>query len=131
MLLDLKVLNGVITPEFNYNIFEYTVYVQDVNNLEFDLRVDKDLPVTIYGNDELTDGENHVLIEIFDEKVTTYTLTVYKNNEKESLSETIETSTVEVDTTNQLLEDILTPGIITICFVIIVIIYSIIFHKKQ
>ena len=131
MLLDLKVLNGVITPEFNYNIFEYTVYVQDVNNLEFDLRVDKDLPVTIYGNDELTDGENHVLIEICDEKVTTYTLTVYKNNEKESLSETIETSTVEVDTTNQLLEDILTPGIITICFVIIVIIYSIIFHKKQ
>ena len=130
MLLDLNVLNGSISPSFNSSIFEYTVTVQDVTQLDLDLKVDKDLPVTIYGNDYLTDGENHVLIEIYDEKVNTYVLTVYKNSEEVVTNIISNAQKVEVTTESLLKEDILTPGIISICFFIIVFLYVIIFHKK-
>ena len=130
MLLDLNVLNGSISPSFNSSIFEYTVTVQDVDQLDLDLKVDKDLPVTIYGNDYLTDGENHVLIEIYDEKVNTYVLTVYKNSEEVVTNIISNAQKVEVTTESLLKEDILTPGIISICFFIIVFLYVIIFHKK-
>ena len=130
MLLDLNVLNGSISPSFNSSIFEYTVTVQDVTQLDLDLKVDKDLPVTIYGNDYLTDGENHVLIEIYDEKVNTYILTVYKNSEEVVTNMINNAQKVEVTTESLLKEDILTPGIISICFFIIVFLYVIIFNKK-
>ncbi len=130
MLLDLNVLNGSINPSFSSNIFEYTVIVSDVDKLELDLKVDKDLPVTIYGNDYLTDGENHVLIEIYDEKVNTYILTVYKNSEEAVTNVVSNTQKVEITTNDLLREDLLTPGIIATCFFIIVLLYVIIFHKK-
>ena len=130
MLLDLNVLNGSISPSFNSSIFEYTVTVQDVTQLDLDLKVDKDLPVTIYGNDYLTDGENHVLIEIYDEKVNTYVLTVYKNSEEVVTNMINNAQKVEITTESLIQEDILTPGIISICFFIIVFLYVIIFHKK-
>ena len=130
MLLDLNVLNGSISPSFNSSIFEYTVTVQDVTQLDLDLKVDKDLPVTIYGNDYLTDGENHVLIEIYDEKVITYILTIYKNSEEVVANIISNNQKVEITTESLIQEDILTPGIISICFFIIVFLYVIIFHKK-
>ena len=130
MLLYLNVLNGSINPSFSSNIFEYTVIVSDVDKLELDLKVDKDLPVTIYGNDYLTDGENHVLIEIYDEKVNTYILTVYKNSEEAVTNVVSNTQKVEITTNDLLRDDILTPGIIATCFFIIVLLYVIIFHKK-
>ena len=130
MLLDLNVLNGSINPSFSSNIFEYTIIVSDVDKLELDLKVDKDLPVTIYGNDYLTDGENHVLIEIYDEKVNTYILTVYKNSEEAVTNVVSNTQKVEITTNDLLRDDILTPGIIATCFFIIVLLYVIIFHKK-
>ncbi len=130
MLLDLKVLNGRLTPDFSSDLYSYIIEVEDVDQLELDLKVDKDLPVTIYGNDYLTEGENHVLIEIFDERVVTYTLIVYKKEEQMVAKVEDNTSKIEINAKNLILEDILTPGIITICFVIIVILYSVIFHKK-
>ena len=130
MLLDLNVLNGNISPNFNSNIFEYTVIVSNVDKLELDLKADKDLPVTIYGNDYLTDGENHVLIEIYDEKLTTYVLTVYKNSDEVVTNVVNDVQKVEINTSSLLQEDILTPGIIAVCFIIIVFLYVTIFHKK-
>ena len=130
MLLYLNVLNGSINPSFSSNIFEYTVIVSDVDKLELDLKVDKDLPVTIYGNDYLTDGENHVLIEIYDEKVNTYILTVYKNSEEAVTNVVSNTQKVEITTNDLLREDLLTPGIIATCFFIIVFLYVIKKKKK-
>ena len=130
MLLDLNILNGSISPSFNSSIFEYTVTVQGATKLDLDLKVDKDLPVTIYGNDFLADGENHVLIEIYDEKVNTYVLTVYKNSEEVVTNTVNNTQKVEITTSSLLQEDILIPGIITICFFTIVFLYVVIFHKK-
>ena len=130
MLLDLKVLNGIMTPDFSSDVFDYTIEVKDVNTLDLSFVVDKNLPVTIYGNDFLTDGENHVLLEIFDEKLNTYTLTVYKNSEQEASKISNNSSKVEIDSKSLLLEDVLTPGVISVCFILIIVLYSIIFHKK-
>lgn len=128
MLLDLKVLNGTMTPTFSSNVYEYNVEVDDVDTLELEYIVDKELPVTIYGNEELTDGENHVLLEIYEERVTTYTLNVYKNADRLVMSDSIHSTKAEIND-NGFLNDILTPCIAVSCFMIIIILYSIVFHK--
>ena len=129
MLLELEVLNGSMTPNFSPDIYEYTVYISDEDSLDLKYKVENDLPVTIYGNEDLTDGESHVLLELFNEKVITYKLTVNKNTEKSVSSENSTYEKVEVNLPNTFLEDIKTPAITVTCFLIIATLFAVIFHK--
>lgn len=132
MLNNLKVVNGSITPEFNSEIFEYDVEVEDtVISLVLDYEVDKDATVTVYGNNFLTKGENHVLIEVFKDKLYTYTLVVNKEETKEIIGEVSNGEKIEVSLKNDILSDLLLPGIIGICFLTIVALFCVIFRKKQ
>ena len=131
MLNSLKVLNGSLSPNFNSNIYEYEVEVDDAISLILEYDTSDNATVTIYGNDNLTEGENHVLIEVFDEKVITYTLLVNKKTTETVAGYDNIYEKVEVSIKDEFLHDLITPGITVICFITIVILYSIIFHKRK
>ena len=72
MLEYLEILNGSITPQFNTNIFDYDVYVDDTVFF-LDLKHNENIDIVVYGNDYLTEGESRVLIEVFyNNKVYSY-----------------------------------------------------------
>ncbi|MBE6148838.1 MAG: hypothetical protein E7167_05080 [Firmicutes bacterium] len=131
MLNNLKVVNGSMNPVFRSDIFEYQVEVEkDVLALILDYDAPKDAVITVYGNDYLTDGENHVIIEVYENELFTYTLTVLKE-ESQTVSEFINSyEKVEVSKENAWLKDLITPGISIVCFMAIITLFCIIFRKK-
>ena len=130
MLNDLKILNGSLFPTFSPNVYDYDVEVEDAISLIMEYNCD--YPVTIYGNENLGEGESHVLLEIFDgTKVNTYTLVV-NNKSTEEVANFINTSTkVEVNVHSEVFNDIITPLISVVCFMTIVILFCLIFHKRK
>ena len=129
MLNNLKILNGSITPVFDSSIKDYDVEVSDtVISLVMEYDTDENNSITIYGNDNLSIGENHVLIEVYDgTNVNTYTLTVYKGisstiNEQ-STYEKIEVSEKVYD--NSVIQYCIIFGTIIVIFML----YKIIFRK--
>jgi len=131
MLKDLNVVNGIITPDFNAEVYEYVVNVDDdVISLVLEYDVIKDASVTIYGNDYLTEGENHVLVEVYKDKVETYTLKVIKESSQEVLSSFSDNEKIEVSIAKDVIKDIATPSIAVVCFITIVTFFCIIFRHK-
>mgnify|MGYP003235290300 CR=1 FL=1 len=119
MLYNLEVLNGEMTPDFSSEVFDYDVNVDSsALTLIFNYDTCDNCKVTVYGNSNLTSGENHVLIEVYDKKVTTYTLTVYK--EKKTVVNTEDKP-----------KEFLIPIISVICFLTILVLFYVIFHKKK
>lgn len=126
MLYKLDVLNGSLNNLFVSDVYEYEVVVDsDTTFLDLEYETCDNCTVTIYGNENLVGGENHVLIEVYDEKVITYTLKV----NKEMIEKTFE-SLEDVPVKNEMISKLLAPGIGSICFLLIIICFSIIFHKK-
>ena len=123
MLKNLEILNG--------NITNYEVEVNDtVISLVMQYETDENNEVSIYGNDNLLSGENHVLIEVYDgNEVKTYTLTVYKGieNTSNTLNENIR---IEV-TGKKYNNSIIQFSIIVVTIIIIIGLYRLIFklHK--
>ena len=130
MLNSLEVVNGSMSPQFVSDIFEYNVTVNDeVVSLVLDYKAPEGATVTIYGNDYLTEGENHVIIEVYEDELKTYTLTVMKESSSEAASTYNSYEKVEVNT-NAWYKELITPGISVICFMTIVFLFCIIFRKK-
>lgn len=131
MLNNLEILNGSITPKFDSNIKDYEVEVSDtVISLVMQYESDNDSKVSIYGNDNLSNGENHVLIEVYDgNKVNTYTLTVYKGLKDVStkINENVKIEVVGKTYNNSVIQG----SIIISTLIIIFILYRLIFklHK--
>ena len=131
MLNSLKVVNGSMTPAFEENVFEYTVIVgEEVLSLVLDYEVSEGSTITIYGNDYLTEGENHVIIETYEDELVSYTLTVMKNADSEVSSLVNAYDKVEINVDAPWYKDYITPGISIICFMTIVFLFCIIFKKK-
>ena len=131
MLNNLEILNGSITPVFDSSIKDYEVEVSDTTiSLVMQYDTDEDNQITIYGNDNLLNGENHVLIEVYDgNKVNTYTLTVYKG-----LKNTIEeyNNNFKIEVVGKKYDNtIIQYSIVITTIVIIFILYRLIFklHK--
>lgn len=130
MLENLEVLNGSMTPEFKSDVYEYNVVVnEDAMTLILKYQALNDASVTVYGNNYLTPGENHVLIELFDKEVKTYTLTVMKESTEEVMSFDNNYAKVEVNA-DSAWRDLITPGISIVCFLTIVLLFCVIFRKK-
>lgn len=130
MLDSLEVLNGSMTPEFKSDEFEYNVVVdEDVLALVMDYEAPENVSITVYGNNHLTEGENHVLIEVYDTEVKTYTLTVMKQASSEVSGFESVYEKVEVDS-NQEWREYVTPGIGIVCFLTIAFLFCVIFKRK-
>lgn len=124
MIDNLEIINGSINQMFNKDKFEYVVSVDSsVSTLIFSYDLVEDAEVTIYGNDELTDGENHVYLEVYsNDKVTTYTFVVNKETVNEVFN-------YEVSMQKEFKYK--TPIIFGSCFILIVVLFCIIFKKKN
>ena len=128
MLYNLEVLNGEMTPDFSSEVFDYDVNVDSsALTLIFNYDTCDNCKVTVYGNSNLTSGENHVLIEVYDKKVTTYTLTVYKEKKASQVFSEVKT----VVYTEEKPKEFLIPIISVICFLTILVLFYVIFHKKK
>ncbi len=131
MLNNLEILNGSITPVFDSNIKNYEVEVSDTAiSLVMQYESDENSKVTIYGNDNLLNGENHVLIEVYDgNKVNTYTLTVYKGLKDVStkINENVKIEVVGKKYNNTVIQ----YSIIIFTIIVIILLYRLIFklHK--
>ena len=131
MLNNLEILNGSITPVFDSSIKDYEVEVSDTTiSLVMQYDTDEDNQITIYGNDNLLNGENHVLIEVYDgNKVNTYTLTVYKGLKDVStkINENVKIEVVGKEYNNTVIQ----YSIIIFTIIIIILLYRLIFklHK--
>lgn len=131
MLNNLEVVNGSISPEFKSDIFEYQVEVEnDVLALVLDYDAPKNATITVYGNDYLTDGENHVIIEVYENELVTYTLTVYKEESQTVAGIENTYEKVEISANDSWAKDLITPGIGIVCFMTIIMLFCIIFRKK-
>lgn len=132
MLQKLEILNGDITPIFNPNILEYEVVVSSTTfSLQLNYEINEGATVTIYGNDYLTVGEGHVLIEVYENGVVnTYTLNIYKEaSEVSNIYNNIAKVEV-VDKSSEMLEKIRDPLIGGVYLLIIIVLFSIIFKRK-
>jgi len=131
MLNNLEILNGSITPVFDSNIKDYEVEVSDTTiSLVMQYDTDENNKITIYGNDNLLNGENHVLIEVYDgNNVNTYTLTVYKGLKDVStkINENVKIEVVGKEYNNTVIQ----CSIIIFTIIVIILLYRLIFklHK--
>ncbi|MBQ6840585.1 MAG: hypothetical protein IJO63_00510 [Bacilli bacterium] len=131
MLNSLEVVNGSMSPSFKENIFEYTVNVSDeALALVLNCKAEDGATITVYGNDYLTPGENHVIIEVYKEALVTYTLTVLKNESDEVANMVGLYDKVEVNANSPWYKDYITPIIGITCFLTIISLFCIIFKKK-
>ena len=81
LMLNSLVIDGVILePEFKSDVFEYTVSIQDLEELIIDAKPNiEDANIEITGNTELVEGENLVIIKLTkDEKLVEYKIKVNK-----------------------------------------------------
>lgn len=130
MLLDLEILNGVMSLKFDKYVNTYTVEVDNnVEKLQFNYKVEDNSQVDVINNENINDGLNYVYIIVTNEQEqNTYTLEVYKEVTKEVISTSNFETKLEVE--QQVNKN--TPYIIgTICFVVILFIFLIIFHPRK
>lgn len=83
-LLELKINNLVLSPEFKTNVYEYTVkYIGEDTKLNIETKPTKeDYIVEITGNENLQEGENIITIIVSEkngDNVATYQITVNKS----------------------------------------------------
>lgn len=130
MLLDLEILNGVMSLKFDKYVNTYTVEVDNnVEKLQFNYKVEDNSQVDVINNENINDGLNYVYIIVTNEQEqNTYTLEVYKEVTKSVIS----TSNLETKLEVEQHINKNTPYIIgSICFVIILIFFLIIFHSRK
>ncbi len=127
MLTEFNVNNGIMTSEFSPEIFYYEIMLDEgEDHLAFDYKSTG--KVTIYGNENLTYGDNHILIEVYDTSVVTYTFIVHKEKTDEALATFLEYEDASIK--SKILDDIKAPGIAVITFLIIITLFCIIFKRK-
>ncbi len=127
MLKDFIVYNGYMTSEFNPEVFYYEIDLDEgENTLDFDYEATG--KVSVYGNDFLTSGDNHIIIEVYDEEVSTYTFLVHKEKVIKAIEVTQGNDDISIK--DSFISDIKTPGIATLTFLIIIFLYCIIFKRK-
>ena len=128
MLKSFKVNNGYMTSEFSPEVFSYEINLDD-NEPFLDFTYTAEGKVTIYGNQNLTYGLNHILIEVYDNnEVVTYTFIVNKEKVFQTLGEVL--PSYEGNIKENFLSDIRIPCISSVTFLIIVILFCIIFKRK-
>ena len=128
MLNSLEVVNGSISPEFKPDVFEYTVNVSDeVLALVLNCKAEEDATITVYGNDYLTEGENHVIVEVYKDELFTYTLAVYKAESDEVMNIYNDAQALEVKHNEPWYQNFIIPIISIGCFITIITLFSIIF----
>ncbi len=130
MLEELIVLNGELSPKYDKYNNKYTVKInENVFKLLFEYVKDSEVEITVYGNNNLKEGENYIvlLVKKGDQKEYIYLNAVKEKDEK--VIETFNTTTpLEVANSMPIYGGYL---IATSCFLIIVLLYLVMFKRKK
>lgn len=125
---NLEVLNGEMALKYDKNIDTYSIKVSsDVNALEIKYELDDTSTLNVYGNTLLSPGENKVILACKNNDDIRY-ITLVVNKEK-----ALKTTSLNVDYRNEkkVLPSFTIPLIASICFVLILITYYLLFKKKK
>ena len=125
---NLEVLNGEMALKYDKNIDTYSIKVSsDVNALEIKYELDDTSTLNVYGNTLLSPGENKVILACKNNDDIRY-ITLVVNKEK-----ALKTTSLNVDYSNEnkVLPSFTIPLIASICFVLILVTYYLLFKKKK
>lgn len=130
MLDKLEITNGKLSPEFNKYNDTYTVKVTaDVTSLDINYKTENDINIKVYGNDNLKEGENKIVISLNKEDNYEYIyLTAIKETSDTVFSGFSDVTSLEVGNTSPVY---VTPLIGASCFLIILTLYAILFATKK
>ena len=131
MLDNLEVLNGTLSLKFDPLNTKYTVLLNDKNDmaLQFQYQVPDGVEVFITNN-YLVNEYTVVILTVKDEDATMdYKFYVYKEDSTDVADYFPIQKSIEVEATE--LSPYAVPGISSICFLIILIVFAILFHKKK
>ena len=130
VLLDLKILNGDLSLEFDKYVNNYTVSVaSDVDKLEIDYKIRDTDEIKIVNNENLEYGLNYIFIEVTnEEEKNMYTLEVYR----EKVENVMSYENVSVPKTEEKMPLHVPYLIGGGCFVVILFFFMVIFgHRKS
>ena len=128
MLKDLKILNGEMPLEFNSMNTSYTINVQNKETeLKYSYNIDKNDNISIFGNN-LKDGLNEVVITVYNDKEQmSYYLDVYK--EPTVTASVLENNYDDLKVKTEP-EIYVAPTIGVICFIFILLFFTLLFRKN-
>lgn len=130
MLNDLKIINGVLSPEFDIYNNIYSVNIdENVDKLVIEYDVDSDYIVNIIDNESLAPGNNEVYLQVIkDNEINTYTLLVYKEETDTVVNYDYLLEPLEV---KEELPSYVAPLIIGCCSFVILLVFILLFKKKK
>ena len=130
MLNDLKIINGVLSPEFDIYNNIYSVNIdENEDKLVIEYDVDSDYIVNIIDNESLVPGNNEVYLQVIkDNEINTYTLLVYKEETDTVVNYDYLLEPLEV---KEELPSYVAPLIIGCCFFVILLVFILLFKKKK
>ena len=130
MLNDLKIINGVLSPEFDIYNNIYSVNIdENVDKLVIEYDVDSDYIVNIIDNESLVPGNNEVYLQVIkDNEINTYTLLVYKEETDTVVNYDYLLEPLEV---KKELPSYVAPLIIGCCSFVILLVFILLFKKKK
>ncbi|MBQ9834285.1 MAG: cadherin-like beta sandwich domain-containing protein [Bacilli bacterium] len=130
MLDKLEITNGKLSPDYNKYNDTYTVKVEkDVTSLDINYETTENVKVEIFGNDNLKEGENKIVISINKEDNYEYIyLTAIKESSQTVFSGISDVTTLEIGNTAPVY---VAPLIGASCFLIILTLYAMLFTSKK
>lgn len=131
MLEELIILNGEMSIPFDSLNSKYTVFLnENEDRLDIKYKLKAGVFIVIDGNYNLKDGSN-VIISVSDNKKTeNYQLNVYINKSVEAGNISSNSVDLEIND-NKAISEYAGPGIASICFILILFLFVILFHKKK
>lgn len=131
MLEELNILNGKMSLSFDPLNSKYTVFLnENEDRLDIEYKLKAGALIVIDGNYNLKDGSN-VIISVSDNKKTeNYQLNVYINKSIEAGNVSPNSVDLEIND-NKAISEYAGPGIASICFILILFLFVILFHKKK
>lgn len=132
MLKKLELLNGKLDLEFNPYIYTYTGRVDnETYSLDFNYELNNEKAVVNIRNNALDKDENYVYVDVFlEEKVTTYTFIIYKEN-LQNVSK-IDNFTTSLEVKKQEDISLIKVQILSISlFFFLIVLFSLMFKRKK
>lgn len=132
MLEKLELINGKLDLEFNPYIYTYTGRADnETYSLDFTYELNDEKAVVNIRNNALNQDENYVYIDVFlEEKVTTYTFIIYKEN-LQNVSK-IDNFKASLEVKNQEDVSLIKVQILSITlFFFLIILFSLMFKRRK
>ena len=131
MLEDIEILNGKLSPKFISSNTVYSIILNDINDrqLDFNYKIKNSDNIEVINNDLIGDMSKVLIVVYNDHERMTYTFYVYK---KEDLIASEDLNLfVPLETEVKAMPNYIIPTIACSCFLIIIILFSILFHHKS